>query len=284
MKLCYQVATPDVAIAPAVTAYQGDIDKTFSDLAAIGYDGVELMTLDPGRLDWDEVKSKAARYGLDIALVCTGEVYGQLGISFADRDEAVREKARKRVCEIIDFAAYLGADINIGRVRGQYRDDVPRGDTYRWALEGMRGISDYAAPKNVRIALETVNILQGNFLNTMAEAAKMADDVGRDNFKLMIDVFHLNIEEKDMYAAIRAYAGYNIHVHLADSNRRYPGHCGMDFEKVVRTFRELGYDGAFCTEIFQLPDQETAAKGAMAHLAPIFERIYKRPTRGASGK
>ena len=59
MKLCYQVATPDVAIADSVTAYQGPLAKSFGDLAALGYDGVELMTLDPTKLDWAEVKAEA---------------------------------------------------------------------------------------------------------------------------------------------------------------------------------------------------------------------------------
>ena len=56
MKLCYQVATPDVAIADSVTAYQGSLEKSFGDLGRLGYDGVELMTLNPGKLDWNEVK------------------------------------------------------------------------------------------------------------------------------------------------------------------------------------------------------------------------------------
>lgn len=49
MKLCYQVATPDVAIADSVTAYQGSLEKSFGDLGRLGYDGVELMTLNPGK-------------------------------------------------------------------------------------------------------------------------------------------------------------------------------------------------------------------------------------------
>ncbi len=276
MKLCYQVATPDVAVAPSVTAFQGSLEHTFSRLSEIGYDGVELMTLNPGRLDWDEVKQTAQTYGLSIPLVCTGEVFGQLGLSFSDPDQAVRSEALERVKEIIDFASHLGANINIGRVRGQYRDNVPPEETYQWAVEAFRQISTYARPKNVEIALECVTIMQTNFINTVAEAAKMVDDVMEDNFKLMMDIFHLNIEEKDLFETIRRYAHYNIHVHLADNNRRYPGHCGMDFEKVIGTFHAVGYDGVFCTEIFQLPDQETAAQGAMTHLAPIFEKVYGR--------
>ena len=52
MKLCYQAATPDVAIADSVTAYQGTLDQSFGGLSRLGYDGVELMTLNPGALDW----------------------------------------------------------------------------------------------------------------------------------------------------------------------------------------------------------------------------------------
>ena len=64
MKLCYQAATPDVAIADSVTAYQGPLAKTFGDLGALGYDGVELMTLNPGKLDWREVKETAEENNL----------------------------------------------------------------------------------------------------------------------------------------------------------------------------------------------------------------------------
>ena len=277
MKLCYQVATPDVAIAPTVTAFQGSLEYTFSSLSKLGYDGVELMTRDPGKLDWKEVKQTAEKYGLSVVLVCTGEIFGQLGLSFTDPKEQVRKEAVLRVKEIIDFAEYLGANINIGRVRGQYQDGVvPREQTYRWAVESFREISDYAAPKNVKIAVENVSMMQTNFINTIAEAAEMVDDVNRENFKLMMDLFHMNIEEKDIFEMIAKYKDYNIHVHLADNNRRYPGHCSLNFDKIISAFHDAGYDAAFCTEIYQVPDQETAARGAIEHLAPIFHKIYGR--------
>lgn len=274
MKLYYQVATPDVAAAPSVTAFQGSLEQTFSALAGMGYAGVELMTLDPGKLGWDEVRKTALKYGLEIALVCTGEVYGQLGLSFTDEDPLVRQEAQRRVCGIIDFAAHLGAKVNIGRVRGVYRDAVPREQTYDWAVEAFRNISRHAASRDVQLALEPVTILQTNFINTVAEAAQMVDDVAMENFRLMMDIFHMNIEEKDLFSTICDYARYNIHVHLADNNRRYPGHCGLDFKRVIRTFHEVGYRGAFCTEIYQIPDQETAARAAIGHLAPIIAAVY----------
>lgn len=279
MKLCYQVATPDVAVAESVTAYQGPLDKTFGDIAAFGYDGVELMTIDPGRLDWALVKKTADDLGLTVGLVCTGEIFGQLGLSFADPDPGRRREAIDRVNGIIDFAASQNAKVNIGRVRGQYRPGIPHEQTEEWAVEAFRAISDHAAPLGVMIAVENVTIMQTNFLNTMAECRRIIEMTNRPNFRAMMDVFHLNIEEKDIYQAIRDNGDINVHVHLSDNNRRYPGHCGMDFEKVIQTFKDTGYDDLFCTEVFQFPSMEECARLAIAHLAPIFEKVYGRKPR-----
>lgn len=276
MKFCYQVATPDVAVSPDVTAFQGKLDESLSRLAGIGYDGVEFMTLNPGQLDRDWVKSELDKRNMMVSLVCTGEIFGQLKLSYMDPDAGVRREAVRRSKEIIDFASFLDTNINIGRIHGMYRHDVERSVSYGWLLDALRELCDYAGPKGVRIALESVTIMQTNVMNTVAEAAEVVDDVKRDNCKIMMDVFHLNLEEKDMFKAIRDYASYNIHVHLSDNNRRYPGNCGMDFEKVVQAFKDVGYDGNYTTEIFQLPDQETAAAGAMRHLAPIFAKVYGR--------
>ena len=279
MKLCSQVATPDVAIAESVTAYQGPLQKTFGDLAKLGYDGVELMTIDPMKLDWNEVRKTASDLDLTVGLVCTGEIFGQLGLSFADPDAGRRAEAIARVNGIIDFAASQNAKVNIGRVRGQYRPGIAHEQTEEWAVEGFRAISDHAAPKGVQIALENVTIMQTNFLNTMDECRRLIEMTDRPNFKAMIDVFHLNIEEKDLYQAIRDNSDINIHVHLSDNNRRYPGHCGMDFEKIIRTFHEMGYDDLFCTEVFQIPNMEDCARLAIEYLAPIFEKVYGRKQR-----
>ncbi|MDF2890286.1 MAG: sugar phosphate isomerase/epimerase [Clostridia bacterium] len=275
MRLCYQVATPDVAISDSVTAYQGSLERSFYDLASLGYEGVELMTLNPSELDWDFVRKEAEKNKLAFALVCTGEIFGQLKLSYTNPKEEVRKEAIRRTKEIIEFASALDANINIGRIRGQYCKELSKEQTESYAVDAFKEISEYSGKKNVKIALETVTIMQTNFINTLAEAVKMIEAVGNPYFKLMMDIFHLNLEEKDIYNAIRQFSKYNMHVHLADNNRRYPGHCGLDFEKILSTFKECGYDGNFCTEIFQIPDQEEAAKGAITHLRPILNKVYQ---------
>ncbi|WP_077534751.1 sugar phosphate isomerase/epimerase family protein [Massiliimalia massiliensis] len=284
MKLCYQVATPDVAIAPSVTAYQGDLEQNLKKLSDFGYDGVEFMTINPSQLNWNEVKALLKEYNLEAVLVCTGEIFGQLHYSFTDIDPGIRNAAVEKVFEMIDFASCLGANVNIGRVRGCCCDSVSKEQTEDWAIEGFQRISDYAAPKKVCLALESVTIMQTDFINTIQQSANMVDRVKRENFKLMMDVFHMNIEEKNIYNTISKYRSYNIHVHLADNNRRYPGNCGMNFDQLIKCFYDNGYDGAFCTEIMQLPDQETAAKKSIEFLSPIFEKYYGRKARNIAGQ
>lgn len=274
MKFCYQVATPDVAVSPAVTAFQGPLENSLDFLADLGYDGVEFMTLDPDRLDREGIRRELEKRNLMVSLVCTGEIAGQLGVTYTDPNPEVRRDAIRRTLGIIDFAALLGADINVGRIRGQYRHDQERDETYRFALDALREICDHAGPLGVAVALENVTIMQTNFINTVEDAVRTAQDVGRDNCRIMMDVFHMNIEERDMFATIPAFMPQNIHVHLADNNRRHPGHCGLDFAKIVAAFRDAGYDGNYTTEIFQIPDQETAARKSIEHLRPIFRSVY----------
>ncbi len=92
----------------------------------------------------------------------------------------------------------------------------------------------------------------------------------------MLDVFHLNLEEKDLFEAIRQYSSYNIHVHLADNNRRYPGQCGLDFEKIISTFKECGYDGAYTTEIFQIPSRKVQQKEQLSICSRFLTRYTDR--------
>ena len=139
MKLCYQVATPDVAIADSVTAYQGSLEKSFGDLGRLGYDGVELMTLNPGKLDWNEVKETAEKNGLSVILVCTGEIFGQLGLSYTNPRRRSGRRLSAGAGKSLILQAFSGANINIGRVRGQYCGELSREETENLAVEAFRG-------------------------------------------------------------------------------------------------------------------------------------------------
>ena len=118
----------------------------------------------------------------------------------------------------------------------------------------FREIAVYAQSRGVTIALELINIIQCNFINSTQEGMKKVDEVGSPYFKIMIDLFHMNIEDHDIYKSIEESKGYFNYVHFADSNRLYPGSSKFDFKKIVKKLREGGYEGYVTIEVFQKPE------------------------------
>ena len=271
MKLCYQVATPEVAIAPSVTSYQGDIEASFKELSEMGYEAVELMSRNPKEIDKEHIKQLAKKYNLAIAMVCTGEAFGQDNLKLVDRDENKRKAAYTRTKEFIDLASYFGAGINIGRLRGHYYHDVPREETYQLAIEVMSSLAEYADKKNVTIVVEPVTMLQTNFLNSTQEALELVKEVDHPAFRLMIDIYHANIEDKNLYDSLKESKDYLAHVHVADNNRKIPGTCGFDFPKIIQTLKDIDYKGVLAVEMFQIPDQKTAASETAKFLKPLLD-------------
>jgi sugar phosphate isomerase/epimerase len=64
----------------------------------------------------------------------------------------------------------------------------------------------------------------------------------------MADLFHMNIEEDDLGATIRAAGSYLAHVHLADSQRLQPGTGHTDFAAALVALREIGFTGSMALE------------------------------------
>lgn len=277
MRFCYQVATPDVTYDPEITAFQGSLKHSFAVLQEYGYDGVELMTRSPEMVDWNSILRLSQQRNLPVVLICTGEIFVQLGVSFCDKQLERRRVAIEKTKEMIDYAAHFGAIINVGRLRGEYLQDVPHSDTDSWLIAALQELGEYGNLKGVSIAIETVGRFQTNFINTLEQAYSVVDKVNRDSVKVMMDIFHMQLEEADYLASIEKYQDYNIHVHLADSNRHYPGDGNLSFDEIIKRFATAGYNGNFTTEITQWPDQETAARKSMEYMAPIFLKYYGRP-------
>lgn len=273
MKFSYQVATPDLKISSNVTCMQGNFEENIAALATFGYDSVELMSTYPKSVDWPKIKDTLDRNGMTVSLVCTGEL-GLLGYTISEAQPALRRQSLERMKELVDVAEFFGVGINIGNTKGQYKGGVPREETYCLAIEGFRELCSYAREKGVTVAIETGSFFYINFLNTCAEVCELIEKVDRDNLGIMLDIFHLSIEEKSMIDAIKKYTPMCYHVHLADNNRKYPGAGGFDFDQIVSAFHTSGYDGAFTVEVRQVPDSLTAAKRAAETLLPVFERVY----------
>ena len=91
-------------------------------------------------------------------------------------------------------------------------------------------------------------------------APHIIDEVKKPNLKMLVDTFHMNIEEPDMVESILGAKEYISHVHFADSNRWAPG-CGhIDFRKILEALKQIGYRGAISAEILPKPTPEECVK------------------------
>lgn len=269
MKIAYMYATPDVSPAK-VTAVQGDAPACFAAIRAAGYEGVELLVRDPRALDHALLERQLADAGLAMPAVCTGEVYGEDLLSFADPDPARRAEALDRMLAAMDLAARFGAMVNVGRFRGRYRDDVAPEQTRAWLTQGMRAAAD--ARPDTQIVLEPVNHLYENFLTGTRESVDFVRHLDRPSIGLMLDLAHITIEGEVHADSLAAARDYFWHYHVCDSDRRACGDGDWDIATALRELVASGYDGWITAEHFQLPDADHAMTQSARWLRTHFDK------------
>jgi sugar phosphate isomerase/epimerase len=247
-------------------AFKGDFAANVARIAGYGYDGVELAIRDPGLVDVDELAAVVERHHLTVPAIGTGQAWGEERLSFTSDDPQIRRAAIERIKSHIPLAARFRAVVILGLIRGI----SPAGQTHEqsmaYLVEALQECSAAAAPHGVRYALEPLNRYETDLIHTVADGLDLIERVGADNFGLLLDTFHMNIEEPSIEASIRACGDRIFHFHVADSNRWHPGAGHLDFKRMLDTLLDTGYDGFVSGEFMPIPDANTAAQRAIMYL------------------
>jgi len=267
MKLSIVLSTQ--AARFAAVAFKGDFEANVAKIAGWGYDGVELAVRDPRLVDGAEMLRVVAAHGLAVPAIGTGQAWGEEGLSYTDPDPAVRRAAIERTIAHIPFAAQTGAVIIVGLLRGIVKPGVSQEQAMDWLVGALRECCAEARPHGVRLALEPINRYETTLVNNVAQGLDLIEHVGANNLGLLLDTFHMNIEEPSIEGSIRACGERAFHFHVADSNRWYPGAGHLDFHSVLETLYATGYQGYVSGEFMPLPDADTSAREAIAHLQSL---------------
>ncbi|HHY46097.1 MAG TPA: sugar phosphate isomerase/epimerase [Firmicutes bacterium] len=245
--------------------FKEDLEGSIERIASLGFDGVELAVRNPDVLKVEVIRDLVKSHGLVVPAIGTGQAYGEDGLSFADPSETIRRETRRRVRSHIELASYLGgAPVIIGLIRGRVQPGVTRKEALGWVQGELAEAASYAASRGTSLVIEPINRYETDIVNTVDEAIELIETVGKPNVGLLLDTFHMNIEEPDMLLSIRRAAPYIKHVHFADSNRWAPG-CGhLDFAEITRLLRDVGYEGFVSAEILPRPDPVKAVEAAAA--------------------
>ena len=250
---------PEAVAGPFVL--RTPLPEAFATAAAIGFDAVELFLPGPDFITVDEVKSLAVTHGLTIAAVGTGAGMLRHGLSITAADAEKREAAMNFVLAMIDFGGRLAAPAILGSMQGT--------GSLELLTTGLRRCGERAATHGVPFIYEPLNRYETNLFNRLGDAAKFIELHDLKNVVLLADLFHMNIEERDLPAAIREVGKHNGHVHFADSNRKAMGFGHTDAKQVIAALREIQYSGYLSAEIFPLPDPETAARQTISSIQSL---------------
>ena len=259
------------------------IDK----VAKLGFDLIELCVEDPSTIDPPTILKRLKHAGIG-ATVCGA--FGPDRDMSAD-DPAVRANALSYLKRCIDISEELESDIVVGPMysavgRTRMADDAERAAQRRLAADGIRQAADHARPKGIRLGLEPLNRFETDLINTLDQGVVLVEEVGRDNVGLLVDTFHMNIEEKSLPEALRRAGKHIFEFHACGSDRGTPGEDHLAWPEIVQALRDVGFGGPVVIEAFTpkikeiaravsiwrklAPSEDTLAADGLKHLRRVF--------------
>lgn len=273
MKLSIAIADTN-ALPSAFVVFRG-FEDCIPKAATLGYHGVELALKRAGEINTKRLQELLQENNLEVSCISTGQIYADGGLMLTHEDTQKRAEVKGLFRELIDLAASFGKIVNIGRVRG------PIGDRNRAAVEQLfievaRELCQYALQKEVTLLLEPVNRYEIDFVNSVEEGAELIKKIDMPNMMLMPDVFHMNIEDRQIGAELARHIKHIKYIHFADSNRLAPGQGHTNFKEIFHHLLEAGYDGWISAEILPHPNPDTAARQTAEFLLPLMAEYNTR--------
>lgn len=269
MKLAVTMVKEAGAQAPLVL--RGDYTDSIRKAAQIGYDAVELHVADPAEVNVGEVRAALESTDLGMSSIGTGLAWVRDGLSLTSREEDARRRAITRLHNFIHLGAEFGSVVIVGLMKGLVKDSNDRNEYERHLDKALDDCLRVASGSGVTLVLEAMNRYESDTLNTIEECMRMIEQYDSAHLKLHIDTYHMNIEEDQIGRNILAAGKHVGHVHLADSNREYPGTGHYDFAETIAALKAVGYQGALAVECLAKPTPEAAAHGAHDAIRAVLE-------------
>jgi D-psicose/D-tagatose/L-ribulose 3-epimerase len=228
------------------------IEDTLATLAEQGYDAVEMFG-EPNEIDVKKLLDSLKSYGLSICGI-TG-MWGSISRDgwkrrLLSRDPALVQASEQYVINCIEMCNILGGhEMNICLFADD-RQGIDRTHTIISANEKelfgakavplMKRLCRKATDYGIHLVLEPLNRYSTPYCATAKDAIAIAQQV--DSLGVLLDTFHMNIEEDLFQDAIQSSRKFLRHMHFADNNRKMPGFAHIDFFTIVQSLNEIGYD------------------------------------------
>jgi sugar phosphate isomerase/epimerase len=232
--------------APASEAGWSELARDLAGMRRAGYDAVELQIPDPADFDEDRFRRLSESHALPLCAFQTGGSYATRGNCLCSRDDSVRRRTVALLKSFVDLAARWRSVVVFGSLQGRSSNEPDREAGSARIREAIREVGLHAAGQGVIVAFEPVNHLEVGFHNTIGEVAELVRSTDTPGLRMMIDTFHMNIEEKDPLAPISGLGGLLAHVHLSETNRDVLGAGHWPTADFLDALTGIGYRG-YCS-------------------------------------
>jgi len=255
------------------------IPELFSKIAEMGFDAVEIAVEDPELIDASAVKKGLKQYGLQ-AVVC-----GAFGPTrdLTNEDTAIHENCFSYIRSCFDLCNILETSFLAGPMYsavGKARMVPPEQRKREWelAVKNLCIVCEMAEARNLEIALEPLNRFESDLVNTSADVIRLIDDISHPAAKIMLDSFHMNIEEPDIEKAIISAGDKLIHFQVSENYRGTPGTGQTRWDAYKRGLEAVNYNSVVSIESFTPENKELA--GAVCFWHPMAESQDKFASEG----
>ena len=231
-------------------------------LASWGYDAVELAVEEPDSLDFQAAAELLSEHG--ITPVVGAVLPPGREVVAAPPETVAATQHYLRQC--VDAAATVGANRVIGPMyagvgRTWRVDQQERAALMAELREALRPVAEYAGNHGVCLGLEPLNRYETSVLNTVAQAWDVIEELPAEGIGLAPDVYHMNIEEKSIPAALRSIGPRLVHLQVCANDRGTPGEDSLDWAGIRHALLDVAFDGIVGIESFT-PDNKIIATAA----------------------
>lgn len=232
------------------------IETTLERLHRFGYDSIEISG-EPDRYDWEKVRGLMDKYEI--------ECWGGVTLMFEGRDlihpdRYVRVGTIAYIKDCIRMVKALRGQMFciVPSVVGKVKPLASAAEEWKWAVESLKEVAAFAQDNGIKTGIEPLNRFETYFIKRHDQALRLVEEVGYD-MRVVLDAFHINIEEEDWRQAIRNVGSRLLDFHVADNNRKPCGQGRYDWAEVVGILKEIQYQGPMTAEFVLQMDRTPLA-------------------------
>ncbi|MGB9727526.1 MAG: sugar phosphate isomerase/epimerase family protein [Nitrososphaeria archaeon] len=242
---------------------QKDLEKGLKFLRELGYDGVIIPLMFNIGILVKQLNGIFNNCGIEVAGLSTDHYNTHLNYSFTSSNPVIRGRTLDVTMSGLSVARELSTPLIIGKIVGK---SVREERSEVWLQASLKILDKRAKDFGIKILIEPLNGYETSFLNDLSETYNLIKRLSLENTGILVNTYHMNIEELRIEDAIE-YSGEKIwHVKFSDTKKMPLGYGHIDFSRILKMLKKIGYDGWYTIECLPFPSAEDAAKNSLNYL------------------